>query len=86
MAINNESIFGQTVREPTNRHNGYYAPGEQANLVAGLLSSDCRNTGDISQVPIPLGNGNVPCRVQPGFPYAGLSQYYPHVTRSRLPK
>lgn len=84
--INNESVFGQSVREPTNRHNGYYSPGEQANLASGLLASDCNNTGDPSQVPLPLGSGNVACRVQPGFPIGDLTQYYPHLKRSRLPK
>jgi ABC-type transporter Mla subunit MlaD len=84
--LNNESVFGQSVREPTNRHNSYYSPGEQYNLANGLLSSDCSNTSDQSQVPVLNGSGNVPCRVQPGYTVGGLTAYYPHVTRAPLPK
>jgi virulence factor Mce-like protein len=85
--INNESFFGQSVRQPTNRHNAYYAPGEQTNIGnGGLLSSDCNNTGNASQVPLPLGSGNVPCRVQPGFPFNRITAYFPHLTRTPLPK
>jgi virulence factor Mce-like protein len=80
--LSNESIGGQSVRPPTNRHNPYYAPGEQSNLATGLLASDCANTGNTAQVPLPLGNGNVPCRVQPPWTFNGVTQYYPHLTRA----
>jgi hypothetical protein len=84
--LNNESIFGQSVREPTNRHNTYYAPGSQtASGSGGLFSSDCSNTGNASQVPLPLGSGNVPCRVQAGFPFPGGTAYYPRLMRAPLP-
>jgi virulence factor Mce-like protein len=80
--INNEILLGQTVREPTNRHNPYPSPGEWSNWPTGLLSSDCNNINNVSQVPLPLGSGNVPCRTQPGFAFNGLTQYYPHVTQA----
>jgi hypothetical protein len=90
--INNESLFGQSVREPDNRHNAYYSPGEQANLPTGLLTSDCGNTGNASQVPLPvLSSGNVPCKLQPTYPWGKIApttpnSYFPHLTRSPLPK
>jgi len=90
--VNNESVFGQSVREPTNRHNSCYSPGEQNNLgTGGLLSSDCNNTSDQPQVPLLSSSGNVPCRVQPAFNWGSAapthpSSYYPHLTRSPLPK
>ena len=33
--ITNESLYGQTVREPSNRNNAYFAPGELANVGPG---------------------------------------------------
>ena len=77
--ISNESFFGQSVREPSNRDNTYFAPGELAFAGrGGLLSASCANANDPSQSP--LGFGNVPCRVQPGFEWGGLTRYFPHVT------
>jgi phospholipid/cholesterol/gamma-HCH transport system substrate-binding protein len=85
--LNDQSIFGQSIREPDNRHNPYFSPGELANLGSGgLLSSDCNNTANASQVPV-LG-GNVKCRVQPPFNWgSGIAPgYYPRVTQAPLPK
>jgi phospholipid/cholesterol/gamma-HCH transport system substrate-binding protein len=85
--LGRESLYGQTVREPTNRDNSNYAPGELSNIGSGgLLSANCNNTGNPSQVP--LGFGNVRCKVQPPFNWGGgvLSSYYPHVTRAGIPK
>jgi phospholipid/cholesterol/gamma-HCH transport system substrate-binding protein len=80
-----ESVFGQSIREPTNRNNPYFAPGELANIArGGLLSASCANVHNPSQVP--TGFGNVPCRVQPGFAWNGLSRYFPHVTRAAVSK
>ncbi len=79
--IGRESVFGQSVREPTNRNNTYYSPGEQVNLgTGGLLSGSCANANNVSQLPILFGN--VPCRLQPQFPWGkGIgTSYYPHVT------
>jgi virulence factor Mce-like protein len=82
--VGNESIFGQSVREPTNRSNTYYAPGELSRLASGgLLAASCANTGNVSQSH--LGFANVPCRVQPGFRWAGLTRYFPHVTAGSSP-
>jgi virulence factor Mce-like protein len=77
--VSNESFFGQTVREPTNRENAYFAPGELANLGrGGLESASCANTANRAQSP--LGFANVRCRVEPGFRWGGLTRYFPHVT------
>ena len=77
--ISNESFFGQAVREPSNRSNAYFSPGELSLLnKGGLLAANCSNSSDRSQSP--LGLGNVPCRVQPGFRWNGLTRYFPHVT------
>lgn len=84
--ISNESIYGQSVREPTNRDNTYFAPGELANVArGGLLSGSCANTSNRAQVP---GGKNVPCRVQPPFRWGHglLSAYFPHVTKAPLPR
>jgi phospholipid/cholesterol/gamma-HCH transport system substrate-binding protein len=77
--VGNESIFGQTAREPTNRSNAYFSPGELANLNrGGLYAASCANTGNQSQSQGAFKN--VPCRVQPGFRWGGLTRYFPHVT------
>ena len=80
----NESSFGESVREPTTRSNTYFAPGELANLGRGLLAATCEDTGDQSQSH--FGFGNVPCRVQPGFKWDGLTRYFPHVTAATAPR
>jgi hypothetical protein len=85
--IGRESIFGQTIREPTSRNNTYFAPGELANVgKGGLLSANCNNLNNVSQVPAMFGN--VRCKLQPPFnwPSPLLSAYYPHTTRAPLPK
>jgi virulence factor Mce-like protein len=82
-----ESLYGQTVREPTNRDNSYYAPGELSNLNAGgLRAANCNNVNNSSQLPLLFGN--VPCKLQPPFNWGNgiLSAYYPHVTRAGVPK
>ncbi len=87
ITIGQESVFGQSIREPTNRNNTYYSPGELSFLAnGGLQSANCNNTGNTAQVP--LSFGNVPCRVQPPYKWGNgiLSAYYPHVTRAKLPK
>jgi virulence factor Mce-like protein len=83
--IGSESVFGQSVREPSARNNTYFAPGELANVAhGGRESASCANTRNPAQVR--TGFGNVPCRVQPGFSWNGLSRYFPHLTRAALPK
>jgi virulence factor Mce-like protein len=83
--ISNESPYGQSVRQPTNRDNTYFAPGELVNVgKGGLLSVDCSNTHNTPQVPL-LGQ-NVQCRQQPGFDWANgtAAGYFPRVTRAPL--
>jgi phospholipid/cholesterol/gamma-HCH transport system substrate-binding protein len=85
VALGNESIFGQTVREPNDRTNSNFAPGELSNMNrGGLLSANCENTRNHAQVP--SLSSNVPCRVQPGFGWAGMTRYFPHVARAPVPK
>ncbi|HWF55621.1 MAG TPA: MCE family protein [Solirubrobacteraceae bacterium] len=81
LSIGDESVFGQSVREPTNRNNTYFAPGELSDIGSGgLKSASCSNTSNAAQLPLPFGN--VPCRVQPGFSWGnGVAfGYYPHLT------
>lgn len=82
-----ESLYGHTIREPHNRNNTYFAPGELANVgTGGLLSANCNNTGNVSQVP--LAHSNVRCRVQPPFNWGNgiLTSYYPHLRAAKVPK
>jgi phospholipid/cholesterol/gamma-HCH transport system substrate-binding protein len=77
--VGNETPYGQSVREPTNRDNTNFAPGELANIArGGLLSASCAYAHNASQSH--FGFQNVPCRVQPGFRWNGLVRYFPHVT------
>ena len=77
--IGNETPFGQSIREPTNRNNTYFAPGELAYIgQGGRHSGNCNNTGNASQSG--FGFPNVACRLQPGFQWNGLARYFPHVT------
>ena len=83
LGISDETPYGQTIREPTNRHNAYFAPGELSNLATGLYSSDCNNVHNHAQVPIL--STNVPCKVQPAYGWGKFapttpSSYYPHLT------
>lgn len=85
--VTNESAYGQTVREPSNRNNTYFAPGELANVAhGGLQSASCANTSDPAQVPV--GATNVPCRVQPPFAWGHgiLTAQFPRVRRAALPR
>jgi hypothetical protein len=85
--ISNESPFGQSVRQPTNRNNAYFAPGELVNVgTGGLLSANCSNTANAGALAL-LGR-NVACRQQPGFNWGhGIaSGYFPRVRRAGLPK
>jgi phospholipid/cholesterol/gamma-HCH transport system substrate-binding protein len=80
--LNSEMFYGQSVREPTNRHNAYIAPGGWATWATGLLASDCNNTGDASQVPV-LNRPNVTCTVSKGWNFNGITSYYPHLLPAR---
>ena len=76
--VGNETPYGQSVREPSNRDNAYFAPGALSGIArGGMRSASCANTGNVSQSH--FGFRNVPCRVQPGFRWDRLTRYYPHV-------
>lgn len=78
--VGNDTPFGQSIREPTNRDNSYEAPGEYAYVGrGGLLSANCSNTSNQSQAG--TGFANVPCRQQPGFRWSHIDRYFPHVTQ-----
>ncbi|MHB8658006.1 MAG: MlaD family protein [Solirubrobacteraceae bacterium] len=82
-AIGRESLFGQSVRDPTNRNNTYYAPGELADVGhGGLRSANCANASNRSQVPLP--NANVSCRLQRAHRWGEglLGGYFPHLRAS----
>jgi phospholipid/cholesterol/gamma-HCH transport system substrate-binding protein len=77
--VGNETLFGQSVREPTNRDNPDFAPGGLAYIGrGGMLSASCANVHNASQSP--LGFKNVPCRLERGFRWNQLVRYFPHVT------
>jgi virulence factor Mce-like protein len=83
IGVSDQTVYGQSVRSPSNRHNPYFSPGELANLTTGLYASDCNNIHNKAQVPL-LGT-TVPCRVQPAFRWGKFAPttpngYYPHVT------
>jgi virulence factor Mce-like protein len=88
LTLNNEGLLGETVRPSTNRHNPYIAPGELANVVnGGLMSSDCNNINNKTPQSS-LSTGNVPCRLQPRFPWPSNAasngpSYFPHVTAAK---
>jgi virulence factor Mce-like protein len=84
--LNVESLWGQSIREPSNRHSIYYAPGAQNNLATGLESSDCNNLGNPSQIPL-LGSSassNVKCTVQAAVNWGNgiAAGYYPRLTQT----
>lgn len=81
--LGNETLFGQSVRAPTNRNNAYFSPGQLNNLARGLRSASCANAGNVAQAP--FGFKNVPCRVQPGFEWNHLVRYFPRITAGSRP-
>ncbi len=81
--LSDETPYGQTVRNPTNRNSTYFSPGALAYLVkGGLLSASCTQTHNTSQAN--LGFSNVPCRLQPQFKWGGgiLTSYFPHLKQA----
>ncbi len=79
--LGNESLYGQSPRNPTNRNNAYFAPGELLYIgKGGLLSASCANVGNASAVVNLFGQ--VPCRVQPPVRWklpGVLTSYFPHL-------
>ena len=88
ITVNNESLFGQSERPATNRHNPYVSPGGLSNVAAGgLASSDCNNLGNTGLGSL-LSPGNVPCRLQPKFPWPSNAasngpSYFPRLTQAQ---
>lgn len=85
--LGREALYGQTIREPTNRNNVYFSPGELLNIgKGGLLSANCNNIRNVSQAPFVYGN--VPCRVQPPFRWGNgiLTAYFPRLRQAKVPK
>ncbi|MHB8694052.1 MAG: MlaD family protein [Solirubrobacteraceae bacterium] len=79
--LGSDSIFGASVRAPSNRNNTYYAPGELADIAnGGLKSATCANTSNPAQVPLPFPN--VACREQGPFNWGNgiASGYFPRLT------
>jgi virulence factor Mce-like protein len=72
-----DSFWGATKVNPLERSNAYYAPGELGQIAdGGLEAATCKGAG--------TGTGNVPCKLQPQFPWGHgvASSYYPHVIAS----
>ena len=88
VTLNNEGLFGQSQRPSTNRHNPYISPGELSNVAnGGLQSSDCNNLSNTGAISL-LSTGNVPCRLQPKFPWLSNAasngpSYYPRLTQTQ---
>jgi phospholipid/cholesterol/gamma-HCH transport system substrate-binding protein len=89
LTLNNEGLFGQSQRPSTNRHNPYVAPNGLSYIAnGGLLSSDCNNTNNTGVISSLSSSGNVPCRLQPKFPWPANAasngpSYYPHLTQAK---
>jgi phospholipid/cholesterol/gamma-HCH transport system substrate-binding protein len=84
VTIGDDSEFGQSVRQPELRANTFFSPGELSYIgQGGLLSANCSNTANSTPVPAPFGN--VPCRLQPAFPWGhGVkTAYYPRITKAK---
>jgi len=83
VSVGTDSVYGQTTRAPGVRSNAYYSPGELNNMAQGKLeASSCSNLSDTATFPV--GQSNVPCRLQPGYPwgYGIPKSYYPHVKQA----
>ena len=77
--IDEEAIVGYDLRNASNRHNAYTAPGEIARLATtSVRSFDCRNTANPQKVPV-VGSGTPACVVQPPFAFRGLTRSFPHL-------
>jgi phospholipid/cholesterol/gamma-HCH transport system substrate-binding protein len=87
LVLNDESLYGQSQRPPSNRHNPDVSPGGLAYVAqGGLLSSDCNNIHNVTIQGL-LSPGNVTCRLQPAFPWPSNAasngpSYYPRVTQA----
>ena len=81
-ALGRESVYGQSVREPTNRNNTYFSPGRASPIGhRWLVSAQLRQRRQ--HLAAPLLFGNVGCRLQPQFPWGRESG--PATTRTSRP-
>jgi phospholipid/cholesterol/gamma-HCH transport system substrate-binding protein len=84
--ITSEQLFGYPKKLRGYRFNPYHAPGSLANVGAGgLMSFDCRETGDLQVEPGPRPRPvpGMPCIVQPPWTFQGEARSYAHVERDR---
>jgi virulence factor Mce-like protein len=80
--LTNEDLLGAAQREPSNRHNPYFAPRGLDQLSSGLPSWDCRNTSNGVNVP-PIGSAPTSCKVMSPWTFGGQTRQYPHLERSK---
>jgi virulence factor Mce-like protein len=80
--LSNEDLLGAPSREPTNRHNPYFAPRQLDQLSTGLPSWDCRNTSNGLNVP-PLGSAPAQCKTMSPWTFRGQTRQYPHLERAK---
>ncbi len=78
VSLGNDSVFGLPTRDPAERNNSYYAPGELSDLAKGLASTTCAGSSNGAGL---LGLTNVPCRVQGAFRWGNgvATAYYPRL-------
>jgi virulence factor Mce-like protein len=79
-----DSLFGQPERAGSERTNANIQPGQLSQIASGgLHAANCANTSNTG-VTIPLGNVNVPCKVQGAFNWGhGItSSFFPHTTKA----
>jgi virulence factor Mce-like protein len=76
LTLGPDSVWGATSRNPAVRYNPYPAPGEAGDIASGgLKAASC----------VGAGAGNVPCTLQPGYPWGhGIgTTYYPRITAAK---
>jgi virulence factor Mce-like protein len=76
LSLGPDSTWGQRNKNGAVRSNPYPAPGEVGDISSGgLKAATCQGAG----------SGNVPCQLQPSYPWGyGISNsYYPHLTASK---
>lgn len=81
--INDQMFYGQATMSPSNRHNGYIAPGGWSTWSTLLPASDCGNVKNAGVVPVLSLQPNVPCVPSKGFTFNGITQYFPRLTKAR---
>ena len=77
--LSNELLFGYPQRPGTSRYNPYLTPDGLAKFATGLDAFDCRNTGNLTPVPVIGLGGPPPCHVQGPWTFQGMTADFPHV-------